>query len=96
MFPFLALSKIGANHVKIGMSTNIRIFEYFGAPINICIRFHNKVNIWIYSNIRSALWIYIEIILTVLNRPGVWAMDLKFEKTFSTPCVSCVTCKINK
>jgi hypothetical protein len=37
------------------MSTNIRIFEYFGARINICIRFYDKVHIRIYSNIRSVL-----------------------------------------
>ena len=34
---------------------NIQIFKYFCAQINICIRFHDKVNIQIYSNIRSVL-----------------------------------------
>ena len=38
--------------------SNIGIFEYFGARINICIRFHDKVHIRIYSNICSVLWIY--------------------------------------
>ena len=37
---------------------NIWIFEYFGAWINICIRFHDKVHIRIYSNICSVFWIY--------------------------------------
>ena len=39
--------------------TNIQIFKYFGARINIHIRFHYKVHIQIYSNIRSMLWIYL-------------------------------------
>ena len=38
--------------------SNIRIFKSFGARINICIRFHDKVHIRIYSNIRSVLSIY--------------------------------------
>ena len=35
--------------------SNIRILEYFGAQINICIRFHDKVHIRIYLNILSVL-----------------------------------------
>ena len=34
---------------------NIRIFKYFGARMNIRIRFQDKVHIQIYSNIRSVL-----------------------------------------
>ena len=38
--------------------SNIRIFEYFGARINIRICFHDKVHNQIYSNIHSVLWLY--------------------------------------
>ena len=49
-----------------GMSTNIQIFkysnipklEYFGAGINICIRLHENVHFWVYSNICLVLRIY--------------------------------------